>query len=142
MSFPWQHSPPFFNSHSTFSTPSSLLFLIPTMLFSLFPLSGSDSLPQHGVTSHGHPVTNPLHGLGVTKPSHGHGHGVTKPSLTPTLPPSHRSHMDNAERLPLQQNIESKNFCLQRLKFSKCSTKYQMIGKSAFYQNAFSSNFF
>ena len=39
-------------------------------------------------------------------------------------------------------NYWVKNFCLQRLKFSKCSTKYQMIGKTAFYQNAFSSNFF
>ena len=82
MSFPWHHSPPLtFADHPS----SPLLFITSLLLFTLLPLCGSDSLPRHGVTSHGHGVTN----------------GVTKPSISPTLPPSHRSHMDNAERLLL-----------------------------------------
>ena len=45
---------------------------------------------RHMVTSHGHAVTEGPNGHS--------GHSVTKPSLNPTIPPSHRSHMDNAER--------------------------------------------
>ena len=45
---------------------------------------------RHMVTSHGHGVTE--------GPNGPNGHSVTKPSLNPTIPPSHRSHMDNAER--------------------------------------------